>query len=229
MLRAIRQNLAQLGWVDAVFYLLKQLLGAVSGRRIAIFKYYFVAQPVAPRRLLSPSRGKSIEVRQIFRDDPVAAAFPRPASVVRNRYCQDALCLAALQERKFIGFLWLRLGPYQEDEVRARFIPSPVGRAAWDFDVHVEPGHRFGPALLRLWDEANELLRGNGVEWSLSRISAFNSASLVAHTRLGARRVASATFLCVGQWQLMIATVKPYVHLSLNAKSFPVLRLDADA
>ena len=73
--------------------------------------------------------------------------------------------------------MWISTGPYDEDEVRARFDPRPQGRAAWDYDIFIVPEERGGLLFVRLWDAAYELLRARGYLWSLSRISSFNLAS----------------------------------------------------
>ena len=44
-----------------------------------------------------------------------------------------------------------------------------------------------------LWGKANQHLRNEGVEWSFSRISAFNPGSLHAHSKLGIRILFSAS------------------------------------
>jgi len=116
---------------------------------------------------------------------------------------------------------------YSEDVVRARYLLPPSGKTAWDFDVYVVPEERLGFTFPRLWDTAYEYLREKGIRWSLSRISAFNPASLAAHRRLGARRIGSATFLLLGGAQLMLSSFRPYLHLSLRRSVPAVLRLSS--
>jgi hypothetical protein len=151
--------------------------------------------------------------------------FPPPLEVIRLRYEQEAICLAAFEGKSLVGYLWLLLGPYEEDEVRCRFIPMPEGKAAWDFDVYVVPGYRFGIGFLRLWDEANRYLKERGIQWTMSRISAFNAVSLASHRRLGARVVGHAVFVVLGPCQLALTTVFPFVHLSISTRSEPKIRI----
>jgi hypothetical protein len=221
----IRDNVRELGWRDTGWYFLRRALGAVSAGRITLYRYYFVAQPVATSDQLPPGRGRTLQVGDVSVGDATVALFPRPPEVLRDRYRQDARCLAALRDGAFAGFLWFVIGPYEEDEVRARFVPLPEGRCAWDFDAHVEPKFRLGPTFLKLWDEANRRFREAGVAWSLSRISAFNRGSLAAHRRLGTELLGSAVFIGLGRCQLMLSSVAPHVHLSLHAGSRPELRL----
>ncbi|HEY8351300.1 MAG TPA: hypothetical protein VIK87_02045, partial [Sphingomonadales bacterium] len=96
---------------------------------------------------------------------------------------------------------------------------------AWDFDVYVAPEHRMGRTFARLWAAANEYLRARGVRWSLSRISGYNPASFNSHKRLGARVIGRASFLRIGNWQLMWSNRAPYLHLSRKAQ--PRLRVRA--
>lgn len=220
-----RRTIRELGWLDGFLYALNRSLVMISGNRMRLYKYYFVAQPVPETRWLSPRRGKAIEVRQIAESDPIVREFPRPDWVIPYRFKQGAVCLAAFKAGGFIGFLWLTLGAYQEDEVRCRYAPPAQAKAAWDFDVYLAPEHRLGVAFLRLWDEANSFFRAREINWSLSRISAFNRGSVLSHARMGATRLGSAVFLRIGSWQIMVAAIPPYFHLSTYPGSFPTLVL----
>lgn len=191
-----------------------------------LHKYYFVAQPVQQKRWLAPKRGTAIDIRQVTQFDPIVKVFPRPEKVIPYRFDQNAVCLAASKAAEFVGFLWFTLGPYQEDEVRCRYVPLPKGKSAWDFDVYLHPEHRNGIAFLKLWDEANAFLRSHDVHWSLSRISAFNSHSRQSHGRMGAHHIGTAIFLTIGSHQVSVATVEPYFHYSLHPDSFPTFALN---
>ena len=158
MLGKIKQAIDELGLVDACLYGLKQFL---EKRELPanVYRYVFVAQPVIADKLTPRNRGLSIEVRRVGETDPVLATLPPPEGVIRFRFAQGAVCLGAYKDGDLIGCIWLCLGPYNEDEVRCRFIPLPQGQAAWDFDIYVHPQHRLGFAFSRLWDAANEYLR----------------------------------------------------------------------
>jgi hypothetical protein len=226
----IAATVQQLGWINTILYTLKQLLAKISRNQLGLYKYYFVAQPVAEISLLPTGRGKKIAVFQVdAQDETILQQFPRPAEVIRTRFENGAICLAAFRDDRFIGFLWLSPASYQEDEIRARFRPLPADRTAWDFDVHVEPDFRFGLAFPRLWDEANSFMRKRDIRWSCSRISAFNADSLGSHARLGTRTMGSAVFLCIGQWQIMLANTAPWFHLSTHSHSFPEFHFDTQA
>lgn len=214
----------QLGWLNAMLYGCDRLLTALTAGRCCLYKYQFVAQRIGDSPLCPP-RGGDIAIRQLAGPAELPDDYPRPAAVLRQRYAQGALNLAAFRRDELIGFLWLLFDGYQEDEVRARY-QLTSSRACWDFDVYVRPEDRLGWAFRRLWEAARLLLRARAVRWSCSRISAFNAASLAAHRRIGTVPLGSATFLRCGNWQWMVATLAPYVHLSRHPASCPQLRFD---
>ncbi len=214
----------QIGWLNGIVYALALFVQRASKGRWRLFKYKIVAQAV-PDVALCGKRGRQIDVRCLRQAKDLPLGFPRPPEIIAMRYRQQARCLAAFREGHFAGWLWLCLGPYQEDEVRARFTPLAPD-AAWDFDVSVMPEHQLGLVFARLWDEANRLLTQAGVRWSCSRISAFNRASMAAHARIGTTHLGHAVFLCCGNWQWTVSTLAPHFHLSRSPDSFPQFRLE---
>jgi hypothetical protein len=223
---ALSQMLQQWGWFNTGLFVLNRIMVTLSRGSWRLYRYHLIAQPVPSAALLPSGRGKKIEIRLIDEQDEVIGQFPRPAEAIRERFRQGAKCLVAFKGGQFVGFLWLLLGSYQEDEVRARYTPLPKGRAAWDFDVYIEPGSRLGFTFLRLWEEANKFLARHSISWSCSRISAFNTGSLNAHARLGILSLGSAIFFYAGRWQITLASMSPYFHLSSHSGSFPEFRLD---
>jgi hypothetical protein len=221
MIATLRQYVAQMGWWDASWYCLSRVLVRVG---VQLHKYDFVAQPVAETPW-ARGRGAKLRVALATGVEQVPPECPRPREVLAARVAQGAYALQAWQDSTLAGFLWLVHGAYLEDEVRVHYhLPSPD--SVWDFDVYVAPDFRLGPAYLRLWDEANALLRERQVRWSCSRISSFNTASRNAHRRLGARKVAGAVFITAGRWQLCFASQAPYMHLSASPSALVRLTLD---
>lgn len=218
----------ELGVLNTMVYVLDRLLRALFRGHARLHKYYFMAQPVAARPWLPARRGLSLEIRRLASGDPALTAFPRPQAAYPYRFRQGAVCLAAFKAQRPVGFLWFTVAPYMEDEVRCRYVPIPDGQAAWDFDVYVAPELRTGPAFLRLWDEANRLLRSQGVRWSFSRVSAFNPLSVASHSRMGAARVGSVVFATLGGWQLSVASLRPFVYFSRNPASMPEFHLSVE-
>jgi GNAT superfamily N-acetyltransferase len=211
--------------LNALLWKAARAVSLLSGGNCRIQRYYFVAQPIPASALLAESPGRTISIRRVEVDDPLVAQFPRPREVIAARFQMGAACFAAEREGRFIGFAWIKEAEYREDEVRCRFVLEPATRAAWDFDVYIDPAFRFGRTFARLWDHVNQWLREHGYRWSLSRISAFNADSLAAHRRLGMRSIGSATFVCAGALQLTLIGQAPFVHLSWRDDDVPAVRL----
>jgi hypothetical protein len=228
MFEKIRSAINELGFADALVYGLDQTFRRSLGASI-LFRYALVAQPVPEHAMLPARRGREIEVRMLPGPDPVLAEVDLDAAVVAYRFRQGAVCFGAFKEGVIVGCLWLCLGPYEEDEVRCRFIPLPESEACWDLGLYVTPRLRGGLVFARLWDEANEYLRKHGVKWTLSRIGIANMGSLASHARLGAHRIGTATYLCLGRMQIMLASFSPFVQMSCDAAGMPSLRLTPPA
>lgn len=225
----LQRSIRDLGFKDAVFYALAKALAHLSGGRVQLVRYHLVAQPINAALLPVLRTPGQCVIRQVDAADPVCAAFPRPAEVIRERFARGYECFVAEQKGVFAGYLWLARGTYDEDEVRLRYeLADPLQRlCVWDFDVYIEPSFRLGRTFARLWQAVNAHLASEGVNWSISRISAFNPASHAAHRRLGMQRLGSATFLLAGQHQLSFLGRWPYVSLSADKRSCPSLRLTA--
>ena len=226
LLAKFRDMSAAIGPWNATLFSVSRLSRIVAGNRIRIVKYYFTAQPVvAPD---GGARGSgTFDFTWADASSELLKQADRPASVLASRFDQGALCLVAARQNELAGFVWFVTGPYEEDEVRARFVPGPGGEAAWDFDVTIMPRYRMGRLFSHLWARTNAELARRGVRHTMSRISAFNPESLQAHARLGLRRLGSATFVCAGRVQLAVLTMPPFVHLSLSPASRPTVRLRA--
>ncbi len=224
MLVKLLDSLREFGAVNGALYLVARAFDRLGGA-VRLYRYIIVAQPVPRGALLGPRRGQSIAVRQVGPGDSAMAAMPLDARALDFRFGQDAVCFGAFQADEMVGCIWLCLGPYLEDEVRCRFRPEPAGKVSWDFDIYIRPDFRTGLVFARLWDTANAFLRDRGVTWSFSRISAFKPRSLASHSRLGARPLGSATFLCAGQWQFLVSRFRPYLSLSLGPRSVPEIFL----
>lgn len=220
-LEKLRTVFAELG-SKGLLYLLAR---ALEGTPFGVHAYYLMAQPVRAMPILAGGHGQSISVRRVMPGEAALARLPLSSEILAHRFGQGAICLGAFKGSAIIGCLWLSLGPYVEDEVRCRFLPSPEGKASWDFDVYIAPEHRVGLGFVRLWDEANRLLHEHRVGWSLSRISLLNTNSISAHFKLGSRVVAKVVFLRAGRLQAMFSGLPPYFHFSASPASAPVLRV----
>jgi hypothetical protein len=214
-----------LGPWNGFLSLVHRLLVRISASRIRLIRYFLVVQPVEPAAD-ARTRRSQIEVRELREDDPQLAVLPRPAVVMRDRFARNGRCIGAFEGTQFAAMGWFQLQDYDEDEVRCSYRCVPAGRVSWDYDLLIADRFRLTPLFARLWAAANSMLHASGIAWSASRISAFNSASIRSHARLGARRVATVTFLCVGPLQLMLGGCRPYLHFSRRGRG-PELEIDA--
>ena len=227
--RRIKENIDQLGVVNALLYQLSRVLNKVSGGHVRLIKYNIVAQPVPAVTSNNLRPSTSSPVRLVTAADPVVVHFPRPQTVIFSRFESGAMCFVAEVRSKFAGYLWLAFRGYDEDEVRCRYELASPEISIWDYDVYVDPEFRMGRTFARLWEAANMELASRNIDWSYSRISAFNPGSVAAHRRLGIRNLFTATFVCFGSMQLALLGVSPFVHLSWSSASKPLLRLKVPA
>lgn len=217
----IKALVRELGWWDAVLYVISRGTQLVSFGRASLIVYRFYAQPVFAEPLLPSHRGRQIQLRWITQEEATTLTWPRPQHVIDRRFERGVKCLGAFRNGEMIGFLWLTLGAYEEDEVRSLFIPSPQGEAVWDFDVYVAPAHRLSPVFLKLWETAFKWLEEHGYRYSFSRISAFNTASLRSQQRLGGSSIARGAFLRLGGVQVYLGGLRPFLHMSFRPGQMP--------
>lgn len=196
-------------------YMAHRLLQKLSGDRAALVPYLLVAQPLNGAGAAASAAGRSAQtvVEVAEANHPARSAFPRPPSVIDKRFADGAQCHVALVKGEFAGYIWISRGRHVEDEVRCTWVLAEPLTCVWDHDVYVEPRYRLGRTMARLWQSVDESLHREGVRWTFSRISRFNSASIRSHQRLGARPVGTACFLRIGRLQLMLS---PRWHLSLG-------------
>jgi len=223
-----QETAASIGFWNATLFAIARVLKALSGGWVRIVKYYITVQPVLAPNPDRWSRTGTFDLGWADVDCQLFTEVERPAAVIASRFAQGARCLVAATKGRLAGFVWFVVGPYDEDEVRVRFVPGPPGLAAWDFDVMVMPHFRMGRLFSYLWARAHAELASSGVRHTMSRISAFDALSLASHKRLGARIVGSATFVCVGPWQLMRSSITPHWHFSWRLDQRPTLKIVAN-
>ena len=216
MLKSLRALVSELGAPLAVLYAIHIALGRISGGRARLVPYAFTAQPIGHAEGVAVRADPGTVIRLASNDDPMVAAFPRPPDVLAIRYRRGAQCYAAIVKGRFAGHIWIRRDHYDEDEVRCRYVLAAPHNSVWDFDVYVVPEYRLGRTLARLWQAVDAALAEQGVQWTFSRISLFNPASLKAHARLGAVRVSSAVFVVLGRLQLGFFSRAPFVNVSVD-------------
>lgn len=230
VVKKLRASIASIGVRDTGLYLVARILRSLFGNRVRLVKYLFVVQPLRAHGDGAARSTGAFDLAEIGPQSELFAQVDRPRDVIAGRFAQGARCLAAtVRGRTLAGFLWYVIGPYHEDEVRATFVPEPAGAACWDFDVTIMPAFRMGRLFSHLWRRASNDLASRGIRCSVSRISAFNAASIASHRRLGAEIVGTATFLCVGGWQIMHASDRPRWHVSWGDGRRVLLRIGARA
>lgn len=227
MIAKLRDAFRTFGPFDGTLFLIGRLLAAASGGRCRIQRYVLVAQPVASVTLAGVARSASLEIRPVELDEARTLTWDRPMAVIERRYRDGAFCLGAFMKGRFVGFQWAMVGPYEEDDVRSQFVPLPASEAAWDFDIWVAPEYRVGRVFARLWEAMNANLHGRGVNWTMSRISAFAPDSLRSHARLEAARVGWSFYLVAGRTQLSLLSQAPYLHWSRSDARRPVIAVKA--
>ena len=220
------KTIKELGTLNGVLYLIGRTLNRLS-RNAYLFKYYFYAQPVPDHPILPERLGRSIDVHQVERGDPVLEKFGRPMTVIENRFEQGASCLCATKNAELTGFIWLIMDDYEEDEVRCTFSPQPHGDVSWDFDIFVSSKDRLGITFAVLWNSANIWMKSRNIQWTTSRVSAFNLPSIRSHVKLNAIQVGSAVFLVFGKFQIAFFSSKPWLHISFSPNSRPSFSIQA--
>jgi GNAT superfamily N-acetyltransferase len=222
MLNKLSQLYASMGPLNAVLYVFARALAILTFGKARFVKYYIAAQPVPAGPFTPPRRGTSIQVTEGTAEQALKVPFGRPREVIEQRLAVGARYLLATKGDTLLGFQWFTLRDYPEDEVRCLFRLRPQDACAWDFDIYVRPDARIQPVFTRLWDACNDILRSAGIDYSLSRINAFNQLSMRAHTRLGARVVGWCTFFVAGPVQVSISSARPRVQASFSRKCAPV-------
>lgn len=220
----LRDKRRALGTADTAWYIIDALLRRATRGAAHVVKYYIVAQPV-DTAAAAPSGG-AVRIYLGEQVDDIMRQAPRPETTLQSRFAQQSRCVVAERGGELAGFIWWCAPPYREDTVRCDYHWSPAAPARWDYDVYVAPPYRMGRLFVRLWQHAHARLRVEHVRWTLSRIDAFNPGSLAAHRKLGARDIGRAWFLVAGPVQVMVASTKPFVHVSTGHRSVPALHLD---
>lgn len=214
---------SEAGWPNAALYWLNRIFDR-SGGWVRIDAVYLYSQHVGIT-LLPAGRGRSITVRALAADAAVALGVPVRPDLLARRRNPEVLCLAAVKDDTVLGYHWLNFGAHDDEMVRCRFVSLPEGRAAWGIELNILPAHRGGLTYARIWDETHKLLRERGALYATSYIIAWNIAGIAAEEKLGGQRLGRLVFVRIGSWQVMLAGVSPYVHLSIGKANVPVVRV----
>lgn len=223
MLIRLKNLVADLGAPTAILYIVHRLCVA-SRLPLSLYMYRLVAQPVSTTPHLPPVRRAAFSCRRLEAGDPVFSEIPLDPGIVAARFEHGAFCYGLFRKEQVCAWLWVAFHAYEEDEVRCRF--EMTEKIVWDFDVSVMPQHRLGFAFAALWDNVNAELERQGIDWSFSRISAFNMPSRRSHRRLGAIDRGGMVFLTFGPVQIMLQRSRPAFHIAFKRATRPIVRLD---
>jgi len=215
MLSKLTSPFREFGWFAGSLYAMDRAFSLVS-RRLRLYFYELMVQPILNKPLLPARLTRQLEFREIRRGDPGIDRMPVRPEVMHSRFRQGALCLGAFKGEELIGYIWFCFRTYEEDEVRCTFVLTPEEEAVFDFDLYLFPEHRMGLGFAAIWTGANEFLRNRGIKFTFSRLTRFNVASRRAHRHLGWKPVGRAIFLQAWAFELMVATISPYLRLSLR-------------
>ena len=215
-----------LGIVGGALFLASRILARMTGGRVQLLLYRIMAQPVPPAATVTIRRS-SIRVEELNESDTRLSMLCRPADELARRFSTGSRCFAAWHGTQLAGFLWFTPGAYQEEEAHCVFKVRPEDRAVWDMDVQVAQRFRLGRTFALLWDTAFAAMRADGIEWSISRIDAFNQESLRSHERLGARSIGWVAFLRLGFLRLMLTSEGSLQFQRVSRSPYPVLELSA--
>lgn len=218
MLEKLTSPFKEFGLFAGLIYLFDQAIARLS-TSLRLFFYELMIQPIPLDAFLPARITASLEFREIKRQDPDLEKIQVPREIIEFRFDQGAICLGAYKEQELIGYIWFSFETYAEDEVRCTFVLHPKDESVFDFDLYVFPDYRLGYGFVSLWDGANVFLRNQGVRYTYSRLSRFNTSSRRAHAHLGWKCVGRCLFLKIWNAELMLATVSPYVHLAVSTGS----------
>ncbi len=224
MLAKILSPFREFGFVAGLLYGLGRVLHYVRSP-VQLFFYELMIQPIPDTPILTPALSKGFSIREIKPGDPTLALMPVTPEDLADRFAKPTVCLGAFRKDQLVAYMWLCLGPYEEDEVRCLFVPQPGNRAVWDFDFYVLPEDRLGLGFVGLWDGANAYLRERGYEFSCSRVTRFNTISRKSHKHLKWVRIGHTLFLRATRFQAMLATVPPFFHVTITGSSRPTINI----
>ncbi|MBA3504747.1 MAG: GNAT family N-acetyltransferase [Betaproteobacteria bacterium] len=228
MLQNLTSPFKEFGFFGGLLYAVDRVLVRISPR-LRLYVYELMVQPIPEHPLLPDRLTKNLVIREIKRGDPEVDLMPARPEIKESRFAQNAICLGAFKKGKFIGYMWFCFRTYEEDEVRCTYVVTPPDEAVFDFDLYLFPEYRMGLGFIGIWNGANKFLRERGIKFTFSRLTRFNLASRRAHHHLGWKLVGRVVFLQAWRLEFMMATLFPFLHLSLGKPGSARLELRPDS
>jgi Acetyltransferase (GNAT) family len=227
VLKRLASPLREFGLWAGSLYLLDRLLGSLSPH-LGLRVYDFMVQPIGSKPLLPEKLSKNLDARAIVQGSPELADMPAREDIKAERFAQGAHCLGAYRKGQLIGYMWYAKHRHQEDEVRCDYVLAEPASSVFDFDFYVLPQHRLGLGFVGVWHCANQVLSAQGVRYTFSRLTVYNTASRRAHDRLGWQRVGWGLFIKAWGAELMFASLAPYLGVTFRASQRITLTLRPD-
>ncbi len=215
MFQKITGPFREFGLAAGFLYVIDRILSGLSPA-LHLYVYELMVQPITGKPLLSGRLNRHLEIREIKAGDAEIGLMPVRPDVMQARLEHKAICLGAFKNGKMIGYMWYCFQSYDEDEVRCTYMLGSAEESVFDFDFYLFPEHRMGLGFVGLWNGANEILYRRGIRYTFSRLTRFNVASRRAHQHLGWKVVGRALFLKAWRCELMLATLFPYVNVSMT-------------
>ena len=215
MLRKISGPFREFGPAAGLLYAIDRVLSSLSPR-LRLYVYELMVQPITDKPLLRGRLDRHLEIREIKAGDPEMALMPVRPEAMQARLAQNAICLGAFRKGALIGYMWFCNREYDEDEVRCTYVLGRARESVFDFDFYLFPEHRMGLGFLGLWNGANEYLSRRDIHYTFSRLTRFNVASRRAHQHLGWKTVGRVLFFQAWRLEVMVATLFPFVHVSIT-------------
>ncbi len=218
MISKLVEPFRQFGVVAGLLYAIDRVLNKISDN-LRLRYYELLLQPIQAQPLIPTAMAQRFKLREIREGDPEVALMPARTDIKQARFRQGAICLGAFDKERLAGYIWFCCREYEEDEVRCTFVLTPEDSSVFDFDLYIFPEYRMGLAFMAIWNGANEFLCKRGIARSYSRLTRYNLPSRRAHRRLGAAPIAYTCFLQIGSIEVMVATLFPFIDVTLRRSS----------
>ena len=214
-------SLGRLSVADVLLNGVAKFLRGAFGEYISLHKMYLMAH--SPYHSPSPRNQTEFDIRPLLQGDPLCLELPQSIDNIKRRFQSGASCLVAMRRGHLVGSLWLTWTACTKSEkFRCHLHLASPGRSAIIFDEFVQANLNPTEILAALRHEATRQLAEQGVEWTFSLVSAFTPNS---RTTNGSVHYGSATFLCIGSFQLAFLSQAPYLHVSFSRKAMPIVHL----
>jgi hypothetical protein len=187
----------------------------VTGRvpKLRYNRYRIVAVP----RTALPAMPRGYSWRELDADALANYTIDKPRESQEKRFAQGLRCVAIFDRQDQLAAVsWLGMGKHFEGDVPIEFAP-PEG-AAWDTGLWIPQEKRMGRAFAAIWAAIGAWMDQNACQWSISCISDYNVASLLAHERMQAHIVGHLMIFNVGKLILSFGA-KPKLMWLRNGKT----------